>query len=141
MELLRSNQLSVQAQREKSWLSEELEMRNKAFQEDRARDCQEMLKFQRICCAEAERARQLRIDELSMQQKENPSSVNQLTVQIQELQDKVNALTANRDTASSSGLSHVLCQPMSIPSLRGMTCRDSCLQLGTRYSLGTSGHV
>ena len=37
-------------------------------------------------------SRQLKIDELSMQQKENPCTVNQLTVQIQDLQDKVNSL-------------------------------------------------
>ena len=60
-----SNPRGCQAQREKSWLSEELEMRNKAFQEDRARDCQEMDELQRICCAEAERAPPLRIDEKS----------------------------------------------------------------------------
>ena len=45
------------------------------------------------------------------------------------------------ETASNSGLSHVPSQPMSIPSPRGMITLDSCLQLDTRNSLGTSGRV
>ena len=45
-------------------------------------------------------------------------------VQIQELQDKVKSLNdaevfCDPETASSSGLSHVPSQPMSIPSPRG----------------------
>ena len=59
-----ANQLSDQAQRETSWLCEEVDMRNTAFQEDRARDCQETEEFRRICCVEADRARQLKYDEL-----------------------------------------------------------------------------
>ena len=84
--------MSDQAQREKSWLCEELDMRNLAFQEDLARDCQEIEELRRICCAEADRARQLKYDELSMRQKENLSTLNQLMAQIQELQDKVKSL-------------------------------------------------
>ena len=45
------------------------------------------------------------------------------------------------ETASSSGLSHVLSQPKSIPSPRGMPSRDSGLPLDTRISVGTSGNV
>ena len=45
------------------------------------------------------------------------------------------------ESASTSGLSHVYSQPMSIPSPRGMISRDSCLQPDTPISLGTSGHV
>ena len=67
-------------------------MRNRVFQEDRARSCQEIEELRRMCCAEAERARRLRIDELSAQKEESKSTVNQLMVQIQELQDKVNSL-------------------------------------------------
>ena len=94
----------------------------------------------RICCAEAERARQLKYDELSTQQKGNPSAVNQLMVQIQELQDKVNSMDDAKEfhdsgTASSSGLHHVPNQPMSLPSPRGTISRDSCLPLDTRNSL------
>ena len=73
--------------------------------------------------------------------RESQSTVNQLMVQIQELQDKVNSLNDSRDffdlqTASSSGLSRVPGQPFIIPSLRGMPCRDSCLQPDTRNSFG-----
>ena len=92
MELYQANQVSDQAQREKSWLCEELDMRNRAFQEDRARDIQEIEELRRICCAEADRARQLKYDELSMQQKENLSTLILLKAQIQELQNKVNSL-------------------------------------------------
>ena len=88
MELFQANQLSDQAQREKSWLFGELDVRKRAFQEDRARDCQGIEELRRICRAEADRARQLKLDELSMQQRENPSTVNQLLAQIQDLQDK-----------------------------------------------------
>ena len=119
----------------KCWLCEELEKRNRAFQEDRARDCQETEELRRICCAEADRARQLKYDEPSTQKEDNPSAVNQFMVQIQELQDKANFLTDAKEfddleTASSSGLSHVPCQPMSIPSPREMMSRDS---QGTRW--------
>ena len=66
--------------------------------------------------------------------------------QIQELQDKENSSTdakefCDPETASSSGLSYVPSQPVSIPSPRGMISRDSCVQLDTRNSLGTSGDV
>ena len=40
MELCQVNQLTYQTRREKSWLCDELEMRNGAFQEDGARNCQ-----------------------------------------------------------------------------------------------------
>ena len=55
--------------------------------------------------------------------RENPSTVNPLLTQIQDLHNKVNSLKDAREfsdpeTASSSGVSHVISQPMSIPSLR-----------------------
>ena len=108
MELYQANQLTDQARRVKSWLCEEVEIRNRTFQEDRARDCQYIEELRRICCAGADRARQMKYDELSTQQKENPSTVNQLLAQIQELQDKVNSLNNAKEfyhpeTASSSG--------------------------------------
>ena len=76
----------------------------------RAKSYQAIEELIRICCAEAERARQLGIGELSAQEEEGKSTVNQLMVQIQELQDKVNALSDAKEfyvpeTASSSGLS------------------------------------
>ena len=62
-------------------------MTNKAFQEDSARSWQEIEDLRKICCTEAERARQLRMDELSTQEEESRSAVNPLVLQIQELQD------------------------------------------------------
>ena len=45
-------------------------MRNRLFNESRTKDCQEIEELRRICCEETNRARQLRIDELSMHQRE-----------------------------------------------------------------------
>ena len=78
--------------------------------ENRARDCHEIEELRRICCEETDRVRQLRIDELSVQER-NPSTVRQLLTQIQDVQKEVNSLTDTRDfydpeTASSSGSSH-----------------------------------
>ena len=52
----------------------------------------EIEELKKFSCTETKRAQQLRIDELSWQEKESRSTVNQLTVQIQELQDKTNPL-------------------------------------------------
>ena len=97
MEFSQANQLTGQTQREKSWLCNESEMKNRAFQGDRARSSQEFEELRKICYAEAERARQLRIAELSFQKEESESAVNQLLPQIQDLQDKVNSLSDARD--------------------------------------------
>ena len=139
MELYQANQLTDQSQKEKSWLCTDLEMRERALQEDRVKSYQEIEDLKRICCTEAERARHLRIDELSTQEEESKATVNQLVVQIQKPQDKVNSLNDAREfyglaTASSSGLSHVPSQPVSIPSPRGLISGDSCLQLAARNS-------
>ena len=108
------------AQRKKSWVCTELARKDRALQEDRMRNLQEMEELKRFCCTEAETAKQLRIDELYFQEKESQSTVNQLTVQIQDL-DKANSFNDNSEfydpeTASSSALSHVPSWPMSIPS-------------------------
>ena len=62
LELYQANQWADQdqAQREKIHLCGELGMRNRIFQERRARDCQEIEDLRRICCEETDRARQLR---------------------------------------------------------------------------------
>ena len=69
---------------------------NRLFQEDHAKDCQEIEELRRTCCEEAERARQLNADELSLHQRGNPSTVNQFLAHIQDLQDKVNSLNDAR---------------------------------------------
>ena len=45
-----------------------MELRNRLFHEDYARDCQELEELRRICREETDHARQARIEELSMQQ-------------------------------------------------------------------------
>ena len=75
---------------------------------------------------------------------ESKSTVTQLMVQIQELQDTLNSLSDTRkwfDLETAFGLYHVPSQPMSIPSPGGLISSDSCLQPDTRNSCGTSGHV
>ena len=72
LELYQENQLTDQTQREKSWPSEEKVMRNIVFQEDRARNWQDVEDLRKFCCAEAERARQLKYDELSTQKGREP---------------------------------------------------------------------
>ena len=121
-------------------------MRNGAFQAERTKRFQEIEEMKKMSCTEGERPKQLRIDALDGQEEESKSTVNQLVVQIQELQDKVYSLNDAREfydpeAASSSGLSHVLSQPTSIPSPRGMMSRDACLPPKTRNSCGTSGNV
>ena len=87
----------------------------------------------------------LKFDEPCMHQRENPSTVNPLLAQIQDLQNKVDSSNYGREfydpeTASSSGKSHVPNQPLRIPSPRGIIRRDSCLPHDTRNSMGTTGH-
>ena len=82
-------------------------MRNRLCRENQAKDCQEIEELRRICCEETDRARQLRIDELSMQEERNPTTVSQLLTQIQDSQNEVNSLCVARefydlDTANSS---------------------------------------
>ena len=101
---------------EKINLRGELEMRTRLFQESRARDCQPHEELRRICCEETDRARRVRIDELSLQQERNPTTVSQLLTQIQDLQTKVNSLT-------NAGFFTILIQraafqPSNIPSTR-----------------------
>ena len=97
LELYQADQWPDQAQREKICLFGKLITRNRFYQESRAQDGQEIEELRRICCEQADRARQLRIDELSMHQKENPSAVNQLLDQIQDFHDKVNFLNDARE--------------------------------------------
>ena len=74
LELYQANQRADQAQRaKKSWLFGEPHIKNKIFQDDRAKDCQAIEELRSICCEEADRARQLKIDERSMQQRERES--------------------------------------------------------------------
>ena len=99
-------------------------MRNRLFQENQTRDCQEIEEWR---CQETDRARQAILDDLSMHAKRDPTSLSQLLTQIQDLQNKVNSLSDARDfydpeTASSTGATHVPSQPSTIPSPRTVPC-------------------
>ena len=56
-------------------------------------NCQEIAELRRICCEETDRARQARIDELSMQQKRNPATASQLLTKIRIKRTKANSLS------------------------------------------------
>ena len=147
MEVKQANQWADQAQGDKMSLYGELEKRNGLFRENQATDCQEIEELRRICCEETDRARQARIDELSMHQERNPTTVSQLLAQNQDLQNKVSSLSAAREfydpeSGSSSGATHVPSHSSIIPSVpETMPCRDSGLPHDTRNIAGTSGNV
>ena len=66
-QLQQANRWTDQAQRNKN----PLEWRSGIERENHARDCQEIEELRRICCEETDRARQARIDELSVHQEES----------------------------------------------------------------------
>ena len=118
-------------------------MRNKLFQESRTKDCQEIEELRRRCCEESDRARQAKLDELSMMQQRDPQTVSQLLAQMRESQDKVNSLSDAREfhdpeTAGSSGASHVTSPPLTNPSYRTVPRRDSGLPPETLNMMGIS---
>ena len=122
LQLLQAN-IWDNAQSERISLCGELEMRNKLFQESRAR--------------------QAKLDELSMMQQRDPQTVSQLLAQMRESQDKANSLSDAREfhdpeTAGSSGASHVTSPPLTNPSYRTVPRRDSGLPPETLNMMGIS---
>ena len=75
----------------KRFLCGEVELRNRHFQESHAKNCQQSEELRRICCEGTDRARQAGIDELSVHQKRDPTTLSQFLTQIQDLQNKVNS--------------------------------------------------
>ena len=146
-QLLQANRWADQAQRDKINLYEELELWNRVSQESHARDCQKIEELTRICCEEADRARQAIIDELSVHQERTPSTASQLLAQIRDLQNKVISLSDAREiydpeSGSSSGATHVPSQPSAVLSPRTIPrCGSSGLPHDTRNITGTSGNV
>ena len=65
-QLHQASRWADQAQRDKISVYGELELRNRLFQEDHARDCQEIEELRRLCCEETDRARQASIEQLSV---------------------------------------------------------------------------
>ena len=112
LKLHQANKWADQALREKINLFGELQIRNRIYQQKHTRTCQEIEELRRICYEETDRARQARIDNLSVLQERSPTTVSQLLTDIQDLQNQANSLTDARnfddpDTASSSGASPV----------------------------------
>ena len=142
LQLLQAN-IWDNARSERISLCGELEMRNKLFQESRTKDCQEIEELRRRCCEESDRARQAKLDELSMMQQRDPQTVSQLLAQMRESQNKVNSLSDAREfhdpeTAGSSGASHVTGPPLTNPSYRTVPRRDSGLPPDTLNMMGIS---
>ena len=96
LKFYQANQWADQAQNENSRLFGELSMENRIYQAHHERWCQEVEGLRRSCRKQADKVRQLKIDELPLHQKENLSTVNQLLSHIQELQDKVNSLNEGK---------------------------------------------
>ena len=104
-----ANRWADQAQRDRISLYGELEMRSRLFQKHHARDSREIEESRRTCCEEADRARQARIDELSMHQERSVTIVSQLLTLMKASQKKVNSLSDARvlydpESGSSSGV-------------------------------------
>ena len=61
---------------------------NRHFGENQATDWQDIEELRRMCCEETDRARQAIIDDLSVHQEGNSTTVCQLLAQIQDFQNK-----------------------------------------------------
>ena len=72
-------------------------MRKRLFRGHQAKDCQEIEELRRTARGEADRARQARIDELSLQQQRSPTTVSQFLTQIHDLPNKVNSLSKAKE--------------------------------------------
>ena len=73
----------VESRREQVWLQEELVMKEKALRDTQTRSIHEM--------GELKRAQELRVDEFSLQKlRESHDTIQRLTSQIQEFQERVN---------------------------------------------------
>ena len=104
-----ANQWAAQAQRDKISLYGELEMRNRLYRKNQVNYCQEIEELRRICCEETGRARQARVDELSIMKR----GILRLCVSCG-LKFRI-----HRTRGSSSGATHVPVRP---PSPKTMPC-------------------
>ena len=89
------------------------------------------------------RAQEMRVDEFSMQKfRESHATIQELTSQIQELQERVNCMNDSRefqdvDLICSRKLSHVPSQPAVVPRPRSVLSRSQSLQYDTWNLSGT----
>ena len=92
------------------------------------------------------RAQELRVDEVSVQKwRENQETIQQLTSRLQQMQEQMNSMDGSGDfqdaeSKTSVRLSHVLCQPVRIPSSRSLISRDQRLPLDTWNQSGVQEH-
>ena len=87
------------------------------------------------------RAQELRVDEVSVQKlRENHETIQQLTSQLQEMQDQMNAMSDSGEFQEGR-LSYVSSQPPVIPSSRSMLSRDKRLPLDTWSTSGLQENV
>ena len=109
-------------------LCDELEVRNRLYEENCTRSRQEIEEIRRRCNRE-EKLTQHGLDEFSVQQETDPGTRSQIMTKIRDVQDNVNFLSDARDShdpdsGSSSGHSHVPEQHRIISSSRRR--RPSC---------------
>ena len=113
-----------------------LQSRERAHQETRKQTMHELV-LKEICCSQAEKTQELRMDSLSRHEehsfekelRESQFTVDQHTVQIEDFQDRINSLSDARDftdfeTASSFGSCHVPGQPCFFLSLFSASLRQ-----------------
>ena len=93
------------------------------------------------------RAQEQRIDEVSGQKlRENHETIQQLTSQLQQMQEQVNSMNASGDFEDvesnySGKWSYVSSQPVMIPSARALLSRDKRLPLDTWNQSGLQENV
>ena len=117
------------SRREQALLHAELQNRERAHQDARIKIIQEVEELNEICCSRADRTQDSRTDSLSRHEESHlgkclrgsQPTVDQLTVQIQEVQEHINDLNDARhfehlETVSSSGSFHVPSHPSVVPS-------------------------
>ena len=120
-------------------LQEELVMRENALRDTRIKSIHEM--------EELRRAQELRVDEFSVRKlRESHDTIQKLTSQIQELQERVNCMNdpgefQDIESNYNGKFAHVPSQPALVPSPRSMLSRDQSLQLDTWNFSETQGNV
>ena len=123
-----------------------MELRKRIFQENHARDCQEIEELKSICCEETDQARQPRIKEMSIQQQRGPTTASQMMAQIRDLHKNANSLSDAKEfydpeSGSSSRATHVPDRTSTIRSPKNLTRCDSGLPRDARNGTGITGNV
>ena len=129
----------IESRREQVRLQEELSTKEKVLRDTEIRSVHVM--------GEMKRAQELRVDDVSVRKlRENHETIQQLTSQLQEMQEQMNSKSDSgefQEVASNyrGRLSYVSSQPAMIPSSRSMLSRDKRLPLDTWNTSGLQGNV